>query len=154
MNESAIYTITLEISGDECQEDTPLVDESIEGLSGRLQWRSASQDWLNEAIDQDDFEDNGGTVLSIDEFMNDIQANTGIIWLVTEDSLVENGTLEGEPFEDDTYWFDTQPVENEGLTGWATVGIIICVSFVIFFVVPITLCLCKVCESRKKDTDY
>ena len=143
----------MEVSGDECTEDTPLVDESMGEVSGRLQWRSAGTDWLNEAIDQDDFEDNGGTVLTVEEYLSDVQANSGIIMFVTEESLTPY--LEGEPFEDDTYWFDTYPVHGGGLTGWAISGIAISVTFLIFFIVPITLCLCKVCSGRRrKDGDY
>ena len=39
--DQAAYAITLNVKGD-C-EDIPLVDESVEGLSGKLQWRSTSQ---------------------------------------------------------------------------------------------------------------
>ena len=62
-----MYAITLDVTSEQCEEDMPLVDESIEGLSGNLQLRSASRETLNQQIAQDEFVASGGILLGLGE---------------------------------------------------------------------------------------
>jgi len=62
-----VYAITLDVTSEQCEEDMPLVDESIEGLSGNLQLRSASRETLNQQIAQDEFVASGGILLGLGE---------------------------------------------------------------------------------------
>ena len=61
IDEAAIYQITLDVS-DKC-EDLNLVDESIEGLSGKLQYASIDEADLNARIDQEEFNVKPGIIL-------------------------------------------------------------------------------------------
>ena len=47
--EQVAYSITLEVGG-ECTKDTPLVDDSIEGLPGLLKSASENESKLNDLI--------------------------------------------------------------------------------------------------------
>ena len=53
--EASIYSVTLQVLDVDCDATIPLVNEDLEGLSGRLQWRSASIEFLEGKIEQDAF---------------------------------------------------------------------------------------------------
>ena len=61
IEEAATYQITLDVA-DKCEE-LNLVDDSIEGLSGKLQSASVDADDLNTRIDQEEFNVKPGIIL-------------------------------------------------------------------------------------------
>ena len=54
--------ITLDVKAG-CTKGAPLVNNDIKGLKGKLQMRQASQEKIDEKIDQDAFVEDGGIVL-------------------------------------------------------------------------------------------
>ena len=60
--DQAQYVITLDVE-DGCTKGAPLVNEDLKGLKGKLQYRQAPQATIDEKIEQDTFESEGGIVL-------------------------------------------------------------------------------------------
>ena len=54
--------ITLDVEKG-CAKGAPLVNNDIKGPKGKLQMRQASQEKIDEKIDQDEFVEGGGIVL-------------------------------------------------------------------------------------------
>lgn len=94
------------MSDEQCAQDVPLVDESLGGLPGNLQWRSASRETLNSQIAQDEFVDQGGILLGLGETLTSQVASGdlgGVVRVMFADEIVAE--LEGGPFDDDSEWF-------------------------------------------------
>ena len=115
--EPSIYSVTLQVLEVACDANIPLVDEDVEGLTGRLQWRSASTEFLEGKIEQDEFVDQGGVIAIItadgledpdgNPFENDSSSE---VMAVHEEEFVSG--LEGVAFEDDEEWFATENPEE------------------------------------------
>ena len=62
VGEPAIYILTLDVD-ETCVKDPPLVDESIEGLSGKLQYASIPREDIDERIGLEEFNASPGIIL-------------------------------------------------------------------------------------------
>ena len=69
MVDQAQYVITMDVAAG-CEKDMLLVNEDKMGLSGKLQYRAAPQEEINEKIAADEFVDAGGIVLEFGQTLS------------------------------------------------------------------------------------
>ena len=115
VDKPAIYELSMEV-GDECKELSvhPLVDESVTGLPGGLQYGSIDKDTINKRIGVEEFNEKPGIILASGETKAQSTASDAFKDNFITD-LAEKGDIDFVAnFEPGEKWFDAQG----GLSGY------------------------------------
>ena len=86
MVDQAQYVITMDVAAG-CEKGMLLVNEDKMGLTGKLQYRAAPQEEIDEKIAADEFVEAGGLVLNFGETVTQQQSGKQLVMFVTDSTF-------------------------------------------------------------------